>query len=142
MNATPFDHLTFDNTNPPHLYQSPDANNLGANLTIFTKNNTEVDLIFFVAGGNQPPHPIHKHSNRDFIIGSGGGSSNWTSIVEATAVIPQNLNLMSPPYRDNFDTPSSALRPMWLAVRYHVVNPGAFMLHCHIQSHLSGAWRW
>jgi hypothetical protein len=23
-------------------------------------------------------------------------------------------------------------------MRYHVVNPGAWMLHCHIQSHLNG----
>ena len=24
----------------------------------------------------------------------------------------------------------------WTAIRYHVVNPGPFMLHCHIETHL------
>lgn len=28
--------------------------------------------------------------------------------------------------------------PTWLALRYHVVNPAAFLLHCHIQVHLRG----
>jgi hypothetical protein len=25
-----------------------------------------------------------------------------------------------------------------MAIRYHVVNPGAWLLHCHVQSHLRG----
>jgi len=42
----------------------------GTDLTITTKNGTWVDLIFIVTntGGPQPPHPIHKHSNKAHII--------------------------------------------------------------------------
>jgi hypothetical protein len=42
----------------------------GTDLTITTKNGTWVDLIFIVTntGGLQPPHPIHKHSNKAHII--------------------------------------------------------------------------
>ncbi|KAF1845017.1 multicopper oxidase [Cucurbitaria berberidis CBS 394.84] len=138
LNSTPFNHPALDDSNPPLLYQTPNAHNPGGNITIATKNNTWVDLIFLVPGANQPPHPIHKHSNRAFIIGSGIGRFNWTSVAEAAKVVPQNFNFVTPPYRDGFVTPPSAVEPMWLAVRYHVVNPGAFMLHCHIQSHLNG----
>ncbi|KAJ4371150.1 hypothetical protein N0V83_004366 [Neocucurbitaria cava] len=138
LNSTPFNHPMIDDSNPPLLYQLPNANNPGGDITIVTKNNTWVDLIFLVPGGNTPPHPIHKHSNRGFIIGSGEGQFNWTSVAEAAQAIPQNFNFVSPPYRDGFVTPPSEVDPMWLAVRYEVVNPGAFMLHCHIQSHLNG----
>jgi FtsP/CotA-like multicopper oxidase with cupredoxin domain len=138
MNTTLFNHAMLDNADPPLLYQTPSPNNPGQNLTIITKNGTWVDLIFLVPGLSQPPHPIHKHSNRGFIIGAGEGSFNWTSVAEAAAAIPQNFNLVSPPYRDGFVTPPTGTKPSWLAVRYQVVNPGAFMLHCHIQSHLNG----
>jgi hypothetical protein len=39
-------------------------------LVISTKNGTWVDLIYIAtnSGGIQPPHPIHKHSNKAHII--------------------------------------------------------------------------
>lgn len=138
LNSTPFDHPTLDDSNPPLLYQTPDASNPGGNITIVTQNNTWVDMIFIIPNLNQPPHPIHKHSNRGFIIGSGTGNFTWPTVAAAAAAMPQNFNFVSPAYRDSFVTPPSATAPTWLAVRYQVVNPGAFMLHCHIQSHLSG----
>jgi FtsP/CotA-like multicopper oxidase with cupredoxin domain len=127
-----------DNTNPPLLYQQPNDNNPGANITLTTKNGTWVDLIFAVPTLGQPPHPIHKHSNKAFIIGQGTGAFTWSSVAEAAAAQPQSFDLVTPPYRDGFVTPASAATPTWLAVRYHVVNPGAWLLHCHIQTHLNG----
>lgn len=52
----------------PLLYNPNGLQNTG--LTVTTKNNTWVDLIFVVTitGGLQPPHPIHKHSNKAHII--------------------------------------------------------------------------
>lgn len=137
LNATPFSHMAIDN-GEPLLYQPPSASNPGSNITLVTRNDTWVDLIFIVSSLGQPPHPIHKHSNRAFIIGAGEGAFNWTSVADAAAAIPQNFNFATPPYRDGFVTPPSQLDTTWLAVRYHVTNPGAFMLHCHIQSHLNG----
>ena len=26
----------------------------------------------------------------------------------------------------------------WMAIRYQVTNPGAFLLHCHVQTHFAG----
>ncbi|KAF1965686.1 Cupredoxin [Bimuria novae-zelandiae CBS 107.79] len=120
------------NSDSPLLYQDPHAINIGANLTIATKNNTWVDLIFQVKSLGQPPHPIHKHSNKGFIIGQGEGNFTWNSVAEAASEIPENFTLALPPYRDGFITPATAIGPTWLAVRYHVVNPGAFLLHCYI----------
>ncbi|KAF2689829.1 multicopper oxidase [Lentithecium fluviatile CBS 122367] len=127
-----------DDSNPPLLYQQPSASNPGGNITITTKNNTWVDLIFTVVTLNQPPHPIHKHSSKFFINGQGEGAFNWTSVADAAAAIPENFNLVTPPLRDGCVTLPTVTKPTWLAVRYHVVNPGAWMLDCHIQSHLNG----
>ncbi|KAF2465641.1 uncharacterized protein BDR25DRAFT_295302 [Lindgomyces ingoldianus] len=137
LNSTPFDQ-TIDEENPPLLYKQPSASNPGGDITITTLNNTWVDLIFTVTTLNQPPHPIHKHSNKGFIIGQGTGNWRWSTVAEAMSAIPQNFNLVTPPFRDGFVTPPTVSAPTWLAVRYHVVNPGAFMIHCHIQSHLNG----
>ncbi|KAL1594398.1 hypothetical protein SLS60_010158 [Paraconiothyrium brasiliense] len=137
LNGTAFDNA-IDNSNPPLLYQRPHAITNDSNLILTTKNNTWIDLVFHVATAGQPPHPIHKHSNKGFIIGQGEGNFTWNSVAQAAAENPENFNLISPPFRDGFVTPASATSPTWLAVRYQVVNPGAFLLHCHVQSHLEG----
>jgi FtsP/CotA-like multicopper oxidase with cupredoxin domain len=106
-------------------------------LSIATLNGTWVDLILLVQPF-QPPHPIHKHSNKFFVIGQGEGQWNYSSVAEAMQHIPQSFNLKTPQIRDTYYTPAAVTAPSWLAIRYHVVNPGAFLLHCHIQVHLSG----
>ncbi|KAJ4295274.1 hypothetical protein N0V90_007285 [Kalmusia sp. IMI 367209] len=118
LNDTAFDRA-IDNSNPPLLYQDPLTSGVGGNITITTKNNTWVDLIFHVATVGQPPHPIHKHSNKGFIIGQGEGNFTWSSVAEAVTEIPESFNLISPPYRDGFITPPSATGPTWLA-RYPI----------------------
>lgn len=76
LNSSLFQHAVFDDTSPPLLYQAPNPSSPGGNITIITKNNTWVDLIFVVPTLNQPPHPIHKHLNKAFIIGAGEGPFN------------------------------------------------------------------
>ncbi|KAL4893798.1 multicopper oxidase-domain-containing protein [Aspergillus ambiguus] len=106
--------------------------------TINTRNGTWVDLIVNITTSDQPAHPIHKHSNKFFVIGSGTSAWNYSSVAEAMQQIPQNFNLENPQMRDTFNTPSPDQSTAWLALRYQVVNPGAFLLHCHFQTHLSG----
>ncbi|KAK1145038.1 hypothetical protein N8T08_004753 [Aspergillus melleus] len=107
-------------------------------LTISTQNNTWVDIVFAVTGPIQPPHPFHKHSNKFFVLGQGNGVWNYSTVAEAAQHMPENFNFVNPQIRDTFVTPPASTGPTWLAIRYHVVNPGAFLLHCHIQVHLSG----
>lgn len=108
-----------------------------SDLIIRTDNNTWIDLIIQVDSPAQPPHPIHKHSNKHFAIGQGLGTFTWSSVVEAMQSIPGSFNLVDPPIRDTTSTPSDT-GPAWMAIRYQVVNPGAFLIHCHIQNHQSG----
>ncbi|KAI0441959.1 multicopper oxidase [Xylaria telfairii] len=110
--------------------------NIMNNLTITTLNNTWVDLIFVVTQFPQPAHPIHKHGNKMWQIGSGHGAFNYSSVAEAIKVIPENFNLVNPPRRDGFATLDAPRGPTWIAVRYHVTNPGVWFLHCHISTHL------
>ncbi|KAE8146905.1 multicopper oxidase-domain-containing protein [Aspergillus avenaceus] len=109
-----------------------------AKYLITTQNNTWVDIIINMTSSGQPPHPIHKHSNKYFVIGAGQGSFTYASVAEAVKHVPQNFNFVTPQIRDTFPTPSAAAGPAWLAIRYQVVNPGPFLLHCHLQLHLSG----
>lgn len=109
-----------------------------SDLIIRTNNGTWVDLVILVDSILQPPHPIHKHSNKHFVIGQGNGAFNWTTVVQAAQAIPENFNFVTPQYRDTSVTPTPITGPTWLALRYQVVNPGAFLMHCHIQVHQSG----
>ncbi|PIA88805.1 Laccase-1 [Cercospora beticola] len=122
----------------PLLYypNSPEANN--RDLVVRTQNNTWIDLVFFVTDIFGPPHPMHKHSNKAYVIGKGVGNWTWDTVAEAAAAQPQYFNFENPPLRDGYATEPSAGQPVWLVIRYHVENPGAFMLHCHIQTHLAG----
>ncbi|KAJ5924316.1 hypothetical protein N7466_008503 [Penicillium verhagenii] len=132
-------------------------------LTITTKNNTWVDIVFSLTGSAtvlQPGHPLHKHSNRVYVIvsasnklvheaaehnllifnskGSGSGDFNYTTVAEAAKAIPESFNLINPPMRDTFVTLPAFGAETWMAIRYQVLNPGAFLLHCHLDPHLTG----
>lgn len=113
-------------------------NSIPSDLIIRTKNNTWIDLILQTDTVLQPPHPIHKHSNKHFIIGQGNGTFSWGSVAEAVLAVPGSFNLQTPQYRDTFHTLPAVTGLTWTAIRYHVVNPGAFLMHCHIQVHQSG----
>jgi len=108
------------------------------NVTITTLNDTWVDLLFIGASLQMPPHPMHKHGIHMYQIGSGSGTFNWTSTEEAVKDIPEQFNLVNPPRRDAFNSLATFSGPTWLMVRYHVTNPGPWLLHCHINNHMAG----
>lgn len=60
------------------------------------------------------------------------------SVAEAVKDIPQFFNLETPQIRDGYSVPSVQGPPTWPAIRYQVTQPGAFILHYHIQTHFSG----
>lgn len=122
----------------PLLFNPDSAVGSNTNITVSTVNGTWIDFVIQVAGPIGPPHPIHKHSNKAFIIGQGTGAFNWTTVGKAAAAIPSSFNFVNPPLRDGFTTPVANGSPTWMAVRYQVINPGAFILHCHIQTHFGG----
>ena len=109
-------------------------------IVIRTTSDSWVDFVLQVgANPEQPqqyPHPMHKHSNKAYIIGSALGLFTWSSVADAIEAVPHAFDLQNPAYRDMFVT--SFEGPNWMVVRYHVENPGAFLFHCHIPTHLEG----
>jgi FtsP/CotA-like multicopper oxidase with cupredoxin domain len=85
-----------------------------------------------------PPHPIHKHGVKMYQIGAGVGPFEWESVNEAIEERPELFNLVDPPMRDAFASPPTEMDVAWIAVRYHVTDPGPWLLHCHINNHLDG----
>lgn len=61
-------------------------------------------------------------------------------MADAFKSIPENFHLINPPMRDSFATAQlmNSSANAWIAVRYFVGNPGAFLLHCHIDTPLQG----
>lgn len=108
------------------------------NVTITTRNGSWVDLVFLAGVFPVPPHPIHKHGSRMFRIGGAPGPWAWASVDDAVRRVPDRFNLDDPPRRDGFVTLAARDEPSWVVMRYHVVNPGAWLLHCHINNHLLG----
>ncbi|KAI9172685.1 Laccase abr2 [Paramyrothecium foliicola] len=135
LNSTRLMPEDFEDSLPVLMNPIADANN---NVTITTKNDTWVDLVIQSAKYPFPPHPIHKHGNKMFQIGAGSGAFNWSSVDEAIKEKPQYFNLVNPPARDTFESPQAREDIAWLALRYRVTNPGAWMLHCHITNHMLG----
>lgn len=125
-----------DDTEPPLLFQNP-ANIPSSDLILETQYGQWVDLIIKIAGPVAEPHPIHKHANKFFAIGAGVGDFNFTNTADAiTAGYP--INVASPPYVDGFTSIPAEGNNTWMIFRYQVNTPGAWLLHCHVQSHFSG----
>lgn len=117
------------------LFEKPDP---AGNLTISTKKNQWIDLIFVTATKPTPPHPIHKHGNRMFLLGTGQGEFPYETVEEAQKA-GLLINTANPPRRDAVVTPqASPANATWTVVRYQASQPGAWLMHCHIQSHLGG----
>ncbi|CAK7201482.1 hypothetical protein SEUCBS139899_004187 [Sporothrix eucalyptigena] len=127
--------MQLDNDTPLLFQPHADLDN---NVTITTLAGEWIDLVVQALSFPMPPHPIHKHGNKMWLIGSGEGMFNYSSVAEALQYIPESFNLETPPKRDTIATPAAITGPTWMVVRYHVTNPGAWFLHCHIQSHLLG----
>ncbi|KAM0255898.1 hypothetical protein ACHAQJ_005299 [Trichoderma viride] len=137
LNSTRLMPATLDSSDKaPILFQQPEITH--DNVTISTRNGTWIDLVFFASTTPMPPHPIHKHSNKMFQIGAGDGDFPWSSVEEAMKEKPELFNLVNPPRRDSFASRPAINSKTWMAVRYQVVNPGAWLLHCHISNHLLG----
>lgn len=125
-----------DDAAPPLLFQDP-ATIPDSELILKTKYNQWVDLIIRIAGPLAQPHPIHKHANKFFAIGAGPGDFNFTSVAAAQAAgLP--FNLANPPFVDGFTNPPALGSGAWMVFRYQANTPGAWLLHCHIQTHFSG----
>ncbi|KAJ6105299.1 hypothetical protein N7523_010109 [Penicillium sp. IBT 18751x] len=102
-----------------------------ASTTLHMPSNSTIDIIMNVANDSMDTmgHPMHLHGHKFWVLGSGSGSFPYQSVAEAPSSV---INLDDPPYRDTANLPPAG----WLAIRYVTDNPGAWILHCHIQWHI------
>lgn len=135
LNSSRLMPIDLDAREPTLFHPDPHEHN---NVTLSTKFNSWVDLVFFASVFPQPPHPIHKHGTKMYQIGSGVGPFKWDSVDEAIKEIPDQFNLVNPPRRDAFTSLPANDNVTWVVVRYHASNPGAWLLHCHINNHMLG----
>lgn len=137
MNTTKF-LLTSISTRPelPRLFR-PEPHPRG-NVTLSTANGTWVDLVLLADTFPMPGHPVHKHGNKMYKIGAGDGPFRWSSVDDAVRERPELFNLVDPPRADGFSSPRAVDDYAWTVVRYQVVSPGPWLIHCHIQNHMAG----
>ncbi|KAF8681336.1 multicopper oxidase family [Rhizoctonia solani] len=124
----------------PLLFQPSQFASLDKYTYFSYKNGSVVDLIFTVTAGNpaiHPPHPMHKHGVKAWLLGSGDGVFPYASIKAAVDAGYKGINMKNPPYRDDFVTPVAITGQSWVAVRFRAVDPGPIALHCHIDAHLA-----
>nr|QNT61264.1 laccase [Chrysosporium merdarium] len=124
----------------PLLYNPHSTSWMNESLLIRTKTNSWVDLVIQVGSWpGQPiefPHMLHKHANKMWQIGTGLGLWNYSSVYEAVQAEPQSFNLENPNYRDTYVT--SFAGTSWMVLRYQATNPGPWLFHCHLGTHLAG----
>lgn len=132
---TAYDMSNDDGT--PLLYKDP-ATVPESDIVKKTNMGQWVDIIMQTTGPLAQPHPIHKHANKFFMIGQGTGNFSWASVAEAYAFNASMFNFVNPPYVDGYTTLAGERTNTWTVFRYKVEIAGAWFLHCHMQTHLSG----
>lgn len=119
-----------EHDSPPLLFQPPKE---PSDLLFRTNKDDWVDLIVETEGPIARYHPMHKHGNKFFVLGLGTGRFPWDTVEEGMRALPPGtFNFQDPPYLDTVRTKTS-VTGAWLALRYKVEYPGAWMFHCHIQ---------
>ena len=122
----------------PILYEDPGKIET-SELVIKTHKGEWIDLIVEVEGPFAQAHPMHKHGTKAFVLGAGIGPFPWATVAEAAkALPPATFNTVDPPYRDTFNTLEGVGNNTWMVLRYKADHPGAWLLHCHVSTHLTG----
>ncbi|RVX22788.1 Laccase-3 [Vitis vinifera] len=71
-------------------------------------------------------HPMHLHGYHFYVVALGFGNFNP---VTDTA----KFNLIDPPVRNTIGVPTGG----WAVIRFVADNPGTWLMHCHIDAHLT-----
>ncbi|CAN6866300.1 unnamed protein product [Brassica oleracea var. botrytis] len=70
-------------------------------------------------------HPMHLHGYEFYVVGTGIGNFNANKDTSS-------FNLIDPPRRNTIGTPPGG----WIAIRFVADNPGVWLMHCHLDSHI------
>ncbi|XP_057775771.1 laccase-14-like [Salvia miltiorrhiza] len=89
--------------------------------------NTSVELVFQgtnILGGTY--HPMHLHGYSFYVVGRGNGNFDRERD-------PSSYNLVDPPLQNTIAVPRNG----WTAIRFKANNPGVWLLHCHLERHVT-----
>ncbi|KAL1540547.1 laccase [Salvia divinorum] len=89
--------------------------------------NSTVEIVF--QGTNTVrgvDHPMHLHGYSFYVVGSGFGDFDEMRD-------PRSYNLVNPPLMNTIAVPVNG----WTTIRFRADNPGVWLLHCHLERHLS-----
>ncbi|XP_078179385.1 laccase-3-like [Carex rostrata] len=70
-------------------------------------------------------HPMHLHGHQFYVLATGSGNFNPSRDAS-------RFNLVDPPQRNTIGVPVLG----WAVIRFVANNPGVWLMHCHIDSHL------
>ncbi|XP_066368245.1 putative laccase-11 [Miscanthus floridulus] len=71
-------------------------------------------------------HPLHLHGYDFFVVGQGFGNYDANNDTD-------KYNLVDPVQRNTISVPTAG----WVAIRFVTDNPGVWIMHCHLDVHLS-----
>ncbi|XP_020114118.1 putative laccase-11 [Ananas comosus] len=95
--------------------------------TVMLPYNTSVELVMqgtSIQGAES--HPLHLHGHNFYVVGQGFGNYDPEND-------PIRFNLVDPVQRNTVGVPSAG----WVAIRFRADNPGVWLMHCHLDVHLS-----
>ncbi|XP_042431805.1 laccase-4-like [Zingiber officinale] len=117
--AAPFDYTEA----PPN---DNTAVKIGTRLAVLPFN-TSVEVVMQdtnILGAES--HPLHLHGFNFFVVGQGSGNFDQDNH-------PVVFNLVDPVERNTVGVPAGG----WVAIRFLADNPGVWLMHCHIETHLT-----
>jgi len=95
------------------------------------KHNQVVDIVFQNSITNENPasfvdamHPNHLHGHYFWVLGKGSGTFDLNTD-------SNSLNFDDPVQRDTIRVVAGS----WVAIRFVANNPGAWIMHCHLETH-------
>ncbi|CAN6469915.1 unnamed protein product [Victoria cruziana] len=71
-------------------------------------------------------HPMHIHGYQFYVLAEGFGNFN-------AATDTAKFNLVDPPFRNTVAVPVNG----WSVIRFVADNPGAWLMHCHLDVHIT-----
>ncbi|VFQ60496.1 unnamed protein product [Cuscuta campestris] len=117
----------FDYTNVTNTLNATLRTTVKSTRVRKVKFNSTVEIVFqntaLIGAEN---HPMHLHGFNFYVLAQGFG--NYNPLVD-----PGKFNLFSPQQRNTIAVPSGG----WAAIRFRADNPGVWLLHCHLDVHLS-----
>ncbi|CAN6471494.1 unnamed protein product [Victoria cruziana] len=116
--------VKFDYTDqniPPAMWQTQKA----TRVKVLRFNSTVQMVLQNTATLGVENHPIHLHGYNFYVLAQGFGNYR-PGLDEA------KFNLVNPQMRNTIGVPAGG----WAVIRFTADNPGAWIMHCHFESHL------